>query len=74
MQNSMTLLSAAEREARVRRSAIMAALYSIAVLCVAILGIWMLVSLGSSLGFYASLAAGAALTDPLRRNLTEIFD
>ena len=74
MQNSMTILSAAEREARWRRSAIMTALCSIAILGVAVLGIWTLVTFGSSLGFYAALAVGAALTDPLRRNLTEIFD
>ena len=74
MQNSIAMLSVKEREARLRQSAIMVALCFLAIIAVSVVGLWSILSLGSSVGFYGSLAAVAALTDPMRRHLSTIFD
>ncbi len=68
------MLPVKEREARLRQSAIMVALCFVAIIALTAVGLWAILSAGSSLGFYGSLAAAAALTDPMRRNLSAIFD
>lgn len=73
MQNTLTMPSVRERETLARRSAIMTVVYLAAIVATLALGFWSLISFGSGLGFYASIAASAALSDPLRRHLTALL-
>ncbi len=75
MQNTLLLTSAnARRESDARRSATFAALYFIGMIVALAFGVWTLIAFGSRIGFYGSIAAIAALADPLRRHLTALLD
>lgn len=70
MQNILALTSYnARRESCARRSATFAALIFIAMIVAFFVGLWMLIAYGSRIGFYGSIAAIAALADPMRRHL-----
>lgn len=75
MQNIITISSVnARRESRARRSAAFAAIYFVGMIAALILGVWTLIAFGSRIGFYGSIAACAALVDPMRRHLTVLLD
>lgn len=75
MQNIVTLNSVnARRESCARRSATYAALYFVGMIAALVFGVWTLMAFGSRIGFYGSIAAVAALADPLRQHLTALLD
>ena len=75
MQNIITLDSVnAHRESCARRSATFAALCFVGMIAALVFGVWTLVVFGSRIGFYGSIAAIAALCDPMRRHLTALLN
>lgn len=74
MQTTISLRSASEREARLRRSAIMTALCGLGILATIALGLWLMLAFTLPEALYGSIAIAALLSDPLRRNLHEILE
>ena len=74
MQTTISLRTASEREAHLRRSAIMTALLGLAILATLGIGLWLMLAFALPEVFYGSIAIGALLSDPLRRNLHEIIE
>lgn len=74
MQSTIQLQSATERETRLRRSATMTALCGLGILATLGLGLWLMLAFALPEAFYAAIALGALLSDPLRRHLHEILN
>ncbi|MBD5239809.1 MAG: hypothetical protein HDS64_08635 [Bacteroidales bacterium] len=74
MQSTISLRSASERESRLRRSAILTALYGLGIIAALIAGLWLMLAFTLPEAFYGSIAIAALLSDPLRRNLHQIID
>lgn len=73
MQNFTSTLSAGrQREAECRRASVMTVIYAVAILATLALGLTAIISFGSRIVFYGSIAGAAALSDPLRKNLSQI--
>lgn len=74
MQSTIQLPGATEREARLRRSAILSALCGLGILASFGLGLWLMLAFAIPEALYAAIAVGAILSDPLRRHLHQILD
>lgn len=70
MQNSMTFNAAQSEETSARRSAILAALYALAICATLIVGIIAIVAYDSNIILWISIALSAYLSDPLRQHLS----
>lgn len=73
MQNTISIRSGAGRDSKLRRSSIMTIVYLTAIILVCAAGLWLLLSHGSRVGFYGSIAAASLMADPLRRHLTTLL-
>lgn len=74
MQQTISIRPAADREARLRRSAILSALYSLGILASVAAGLWLALAFALPEALYASLALAAALSTPLRTHLSHLLN